>query len=497
MAHSVSTIDTETRRASSVRDSYQMFVGGRWISASSGATLESIDPTTQEVLATFPLAGPEDVDLAVAAAAEGHQEWSRASWEKRAQALRELARRLGEHAPEFAILDAIDGGIPVSGMRKDVQNGVDFLQYFAGLASELKGSTMESAEGSINYTLREPYGVVARIIPFNHPIQFAAAAVAAPVAAGNAVIVKPADQTPISALHFAELTQGLFPPGVINVVTGDGPTTGAAIVRHPGIPRIAFTGSVAAGRAVLREAAEHVKTVSLELGSKNPLIVFPDADVSLVARATVDAMNFRRGQGQSCGSPSRVFVHADIHDAFVEQLRALVEAFRIGDPLLEETDMGPLAYQAHYERVRRYVDVGTHEGARLVTGGGRPAGCNQGYFLEPTLFDGVTPEMRIAREEIFGPIVSILRWTDEGQTVAFANELPLGLTANVWTNDLSAAMRVSRALEAGYVWVNGRGQRPLGAPFGGYKYSGIGKENDLDELLSYTRIKNVNMSLLH
>jgi betaine-aldehyde dehydrogenase len=477
------------------RTRYEMFIGGEWTAAASGATIETIDPTTEVAIATVPLGGHEDVDRAVAAAQVGQNEWKRLTWQQRAQLLRELAARLAEHAREFAELDAIDGGIPVTGMKKDVQNGVDFLLYFAGLASELKGFTIETPQG-VNFTRREPYGIVGRIIPFNHPIQFAAAAIAAPLAAGNSVILKPADQTPVSALRFAELAADVLPPGVFNVVTGDGPTTGAAIVAHPLIPRIAFTGSVPTGRAVLRAAAEEIKAVSLELGGKNPQIVFPDVDLEKVALATVDAMNFRRGQGQSCGSPSRVYVHADIHDDFVEALKQLVEAFVVGDPLSSEADMGPLAYAAHYDRVNGFVESGKSEGARLVTGGGRPSAWDRGYFLEPTIFDRVEPDMKIAREEIFGPVVSVLSWTDEQQVLDSANGLRLGLTANIWTNDLSAAMRLSREVEAGYVWVNGRGQRPFGAPFGGYKLSGLGKENDLDELLSYTRVKNVSLSPL-
>jgi betaine-aldehyde dehydrogenase len=488
----VSTARTRGR----IRKTYGMFIGGSWVEAASRQTIASVDPTTEETLASVPLAGPEDIQRAVDAASQAQREWGALSWQERARLLRELARRLQEHATEFCELDAIDGGIPVTGMKKDVQNGVDFLLYFAGLASELKGWTIEVPGAGINYTQREPYGVVGRIVPFNHPLQFAAAAIAAPLAAGNSVILKPAEQTPISALRLAELTQDLLPAGVVNVVTGDGPMTGAAIVAHPGVPRIGFTGSVAGGRAVLRAAAEHIKSVSLELGGKNPLIVFADVDVAAVARATVDAMNFRRGQGQSCGSPSRVFVHAEIHDAFVEELKTSMDTLLVGDPLLGETDMGPLAFAAHYERVTGYVEAGKQEGARLVTGGRRPAGSERGYFLQPTLFDRVEPSMRIAREEIFGPVVSTLAWTNEEAVLAEANALPLGLTANIWTNDLSAALRFAGRIQAGYVWINGRGQRPFGAPFGGYKESGLGKENDLDELLSYTRVKNVNVSPL-
>jgi betaine-aldehyde dehydrogenase len=486
--------DTHAEKVKALtRERYEMFVGGEWVSAASGATMDTIDPTTERAIAAVPLASAEDVDRAVAAAVKGQEEWKRLTWQQRAQLMRDLAQKVSEHAGELAELDAIDGGIPVTGMKKDVQNAVDFLLYFAGLASEVKGWTIETAQG-VCYTRREPYGVVGRIIPFNHPIQFAASAVAAPLAAGNSVVLKPAEQTVVSALRFAELASGILPPGVLNVVTGDGPTTGAAIVSHPLVPRIAFTGSVSTGRAVLRAAAEEIKVVTLELGGKNPLIVFPDVDVHQVALATVDAMNFRRGQGQSCGSPSRVYVHEAIHDEFVETLKGLVDELEVGDPLSSASDMGPLAYADHYDRVIGYVASGKSEGARLVTGGERPKGRDRGYFLKPTVFDRVEPSMAIAREEIFGPVVSVLSWSDEDDVLAAANALRLGLTAYIWTNDLSAAMRFSREIEAGYVWVNGRGQRPFGAPFGGFKQSGLGTENDLEELLSYTRVKNVNIS---
>jgi betaine-aldehyde dehydrogenase len=486
--------DTHAEKVKALtRERYEMFVGGEWVSAASGATMDTIDPTTERAIAAVPLASAEDVDRAVAAAVKGQEEWKRLTWQQRAQLMRDLAQKVSEHAAELAELDAIDGGIPVTGMKKDVQNAVDFLLYFAGLASEVKGWTIETAQG-VCYTRREPYGVVGRIIPFNHPIQFAASAVAAPLAAGNSVVLKPAEQTVVSALRFAELASGILPPGVLNVVTGDGPTTGAAIVSHPLVPRIAFTGSVSTGRAVLRAAAEEIKVVTLELGGKNPLIVFPDVDVHQVALATVDAMNFRRGQGQSCGSPSRVYVHEAIHDEFVETLKGLVDELEVGDPLSSASDMGPLAYADHYDRVIGYVASGKSEGARLVTGGERPKGRDRGYFLKPTVFDRVEPSMAIAREEIFGPVVSVLSWSDEDDVLAAANALRLGLTAYIWTNDLSAAMRFSREIQAGYVWVNGRGQRPFGAPFGGFKQSGLGTENDLEELLSYTRVKNVNIS---
>lgn len=472
-----------------------MFVDGKWRAAGSGAMSTSVDPTTEELLATIPLADAEDVDLAVGAATRAAPGWAATSWQDRAAALREFAARIALNSAELAACDALDGGIPVSGMQKDVRNAIDFIQYFASLASEAKGTTIPTGPGTLSYTTREPYGVVGRIVPFNHPVQFAAAGIAGPLAAGNAIILKPAEQTPISALHLAELAEDIFPAGVLNVVTG-GAATGAAVVAHPGVPRIAFTGSVASGQAVLRSAADNVKAVTLELGGKNPLVIFPEIDVQAVSRAAVQAMNLRRGQGQSCGSPSRIYVHADIHDRFLDELRRLVETFRIGDPLLDETEMGPLAYQAHYERVCGYVDIGHAEGAELVTGGSRPQGLDRGYFLEPTIFSGVTSDMRIAREEIFGPVMSILKWHDEDRVLEEVNGLPLGLTANIWTDNLSTAMRFAAGVQHGYVWVNGQGQRPFGAPFGGHKHSGLGVENNLDELLSYTQTKNVHISSL-
>ena len=485
--------DRDSRLRQRTRERYGMFVGGEWVNAASGASMETIDPTTETTIATVPLGGTEDVDRAVTAAAGAQREWGELTWQQRAGVLREVAQRLADNADEFAELDAIDGGIPVTGMKKDVQNGVDFLLYFAGLASELKGTTLESPSG-VNFTLREPYGVVGRIIPFNHPIQFAAAAVAGPLAAGNTVVLKPSDATPISALRFAELIADLLPVGAVNVVTGDGQATGAAIVSHPLIPRIAFTGSVATGRAVLRGAAEHIKSVTLELGGKNPQIIFPDVDIERAALATVDAMNFRRGQGQSCGSPSRVYVHASIHDAYVEQLKMLVEAMVVGDPLERETDMGPLAYKAHYERVVSLSNplLPRERGSsRAVADRPRSSAAISSSQRSSI---GSTPSMKIACEEIFGPVVSILPGPTRRTCWPRPTSLSVGLTANIWTNDLTVALRFSHAIEAGYVWVNGRGQRPFGAPFGGYKHSGLGKENDLEELLSYTKVKNVNIS---
>lgn len=494
----MTTISDDTAMArrvtAGIRERYDLYIGGEWVPAQAGGTVRSVDPTTEQVVTEVADADVADVARAVAAATAAAADWAALGWQTRARLLGNLADAVAAHADEFARMDAVDAGIPVDGMAKDVDNAVNTMRYFAGLASELKGQTIEAPGGGFNMTLREPYGVVGRIVPFNHPIQFAASGIAGPLAAGNAVVLKPGDTTPVSALRLAELAHGILPAGVLNVVTG-GLTAGAALVAHPGVPRIAFTGGVQSGRSVARAAADHLKAVTLELSGKNPLIVFPDVDIPAVAAAAVQAMNFNRGQAQSCGSPSRMLVHESIRAEFVDELVRRVEALTIGDPLTPGIAMGPLAFAAHYERVLGYIERGKEEGARLVTGGGRPDGIGSGgYFVAPTVFDDVTRDMVIAKEEIFGPVVSVLGWDDEADALSIANELPVGLTANIWTNDVSTALRFGRKVQAGYVWVNGVGQRPLGAPFGGYKLSGMGNENSLDELLSFTMTKNLSIN---
>jgi betaine-aldehyde dehydrogenase len=474
----------------------RMRIGGQEVDAASGAVLEAVDPTTESVLATFPDAGAEDVDRAVEAARAAAPGWRDLGWKRRAALLRELSARIADEAERLARLDVRDSGNPLTGMRTDVAQASDELLFYAGIAPQTGGTTAPLAVDTMSWTEREPYGVVGRIVPFNHPFKFAAGKAAAPLAAGNAVVVKPGEQTSLSALELARIAADVLPPGVLNVVTGRGATAGAALVAHPDVPRIAFTGSVPTGRAVLRGAAEQVKHVSLELGGKNPIVVFPDADPVRAARAAVAGMNIARCTGQSCGSTSRLFVHDDVRGPFLEALVARLSELRIGDPLQEDTEVGPLAFRAHHERVTGYVESGRREGATLVHGGTRPSHLERGFFLEPTVFADVEDGMTIAREEIFGPVMSVLSWRDWDDVVARANATRLGLTANVWTNDVSTAIRTARALEAGYVYVNGSGRRPAGMPFGGWKHSGLGKENGLQELLSYTREKSVTVTLL-
>jgi betaine-aldehyde dehydrogenase len=403
-----------------------------------------------------------------------------------------LAERIEKHADELALMDAVDSGNAIVGMRGDMTWTADSLRYFAGLITEIKGETSSQGPRHINLTRRQPYGVVAKINPFNHPFRFCAEKAAAPLAAGNCVVIKGSEQAPLSSLRLGELCEGIFPKGVVNIITGDG-ATGAALVRHRDVQRIGFVGSVPTGRAIAREAASGLKRVSLELGGKNPIIIFPDADPKKAAAAAIKGMNMNR-QGQSCSSTSRVFVHASLHKVVTEELVKQAEALPVGVPWLKENDVGPIVSQRQHDRIVDFIASAKSEGAKLLTGGGKPADklLHRGLFIAPTVFDAVTPAMRIGREEIFGPVMSVLTWDDYEDMLAKANGLEYGLTAAIVTNDLARAMETADRIEAGYVWINSSG-RYLGAPYGGWKQSGIGEEECFDELLSYTQVKNINL----
>ena len=469
-----------------------LFIGGEWVEAGSGRTITTINPSNGDVLGEVPRADEADVDRAVAAAKAAFPAWAALPVEKRSDYLTRLAETIEEQADHLALMDAVDSGNAVSGMRGDMQWTADTLRYFAGLVTEIKGETMTRQPGHLNLTLRQPYGVVAKINPFNHPFRFCAEKAASALAAGNTVVIKGPEQAPLSSLKLGELCQQIFPPGVVNIVTGDG-ATGSAMVRHRDVQRIGFVGSAETGRIIAREAAEGLKEVTLELGGKNPIIIFPDADPQKAAKAVVKAMNMNR-QGQSCSSTSRVLVHASLHDAVGAELVNVASAIPIGLPWLEGAEMGPLVSRQQYDRVLRYIEFGHEDGARLLTGGGPPsnADLNNGFFVAPTVFDDVTPQMRIGSEEIFGPVMSIMSWSDFDEMIGIANGVMYGLTASIVTNDFNAAMRAAELVEAGYVWINSAG-RYLGAPYGGWKQSGIGKEESFEELLSYTRVKNINM----
>jgi betaine-aldehyde dehydrogenase len=411
---------------------------------------------------------------------------------ERARCLELLAKRIRDQRNELGLMDALDAGNAVVGMRADMDWTADSLEYFAGLITEIKGETSSQGPRHLNLTLRQPYGVVGKINPFNHPFRFCAEKAAAPLAAGNCLVIKGSEQAPLSSLKLGELCDGIFPPGVVNIVTGDA-VAGEAIVRHPDVPRIGLVGSVEAGRRVSMAAAEQLKRVSLELGGKNPIVIFPDADPKKAAAAAIKGMNMNR-QGQSCSSTSRVFVHASLHKAVLDEIVRLASALPVGFPWIESNELGPIVSEKQFQRVMGYIEAGKQEGAELVTGGAKPAApaLAGGYFIQPTVFDGVRDTMRIAREEIFGPVMSVMTWTDVDDVFSRANALSYGLTAAIVTNDLAQAMEAAHRLDAGYVWINGNG-RYLGAPYGGWKSSGLGVEETFDELLSYTQIKNVHM----
>ncbi|MCW2793733.1 MAG: aldehyde dehydrogenase [Nocardioides sp.] len=476
---------------------YPMLVDGELCASAAGEWIVSLDPSTEEPLGKVPAGSRLDVERAVASAERAAGPWAATSATDRAALVRELARRATSRAPELLELEVRDTGNTKSRMVKDVSMATTLMEYFAGLALELKGETIPASATGLHFSVREPYGVVGRILAFNHPFMFAASRLAAPLVAGNTVVLKPSEESPLSTSILAELCADVFPPGVVSIVTGTGREAGAALVQHPAVRRLSFIGSVPTGMEIQRLAATtSVKHVSLELGGKNPFVVFPDADPAAVSAAAVAAMNFGH-QGQSCGSTSRLLVHADLYDEVVDRVAASMAAIKVGMPLRDDTGMGPLNSARHLANVRSHVAAAHEDGARLVTGGGRPRGgeFDRGYWLEPTLFADVTPDMRLFRNEVFGPVLGITRWTDDDDLWGMVNGVDYGLTASIWTNDLNRALLAARAVRAGYVWINGTSSHFPGTNFGGVKQSGLGSEEGLDELLSFTEQKTVNIFL--
>ena len=381
-------------------------------------------------------------------------------------------------------------------MRIDVEGAAKQLEYFAGLGAEIKGETIPSSPQHFSFTLREPFGVVGRITAYNHPLMFVSR-IGATLMAGNTIVIKPAEQTPISSLEMAHDAKDIFPPGVVNIITGNGRDAGAPLVKHPAVRRVAFTGSVEVGREIMRGAADGLKTISLELGGKNPMIVFPDADIEKAAASAFLGMNYTTCQGQSCGSTSRLFLHEKIHDEFLARLVEKVKTIRLGMPIEEDTEMGCVVSQRQFDKVMSYIELGKKEGALPLAGGGRPSSplLQRGFFVEPTVFDQVDSKMRLAREEIFGPVQSVIRWSDADQALEMANSVEYGLTASIWTRDFARAFRLASQVESGFVWINDSSKHFLGVPFGGYKQSGLGREECFADMLSYTQVKSVNVSL--
>lgn len=486
----------EARAQELLQREYRMLIGGEMVGAQSGRTYETHSPSDGRFLANVPYGQAEDVNMAVAAAEAAFPAWSKTPLTERAAKLREFIKVLQDNKIDIGIIDALDSGNPVTAMIGDVDFSCRLIDYQVGIAIEVKGQTLPSMGDNWLLTRREPYGVVARIIAYNHSALFTAVKFPAPLLMGNTLIIKAPDQDPLPSLLIGELAAKIFPPGVVNIITGDGSITGDTLVRHPKVKRISLIGSVVTGRKVSEAAAQAgVKHVSLELGGKNPIIIFPDADIDKVVEGIANGMNCHWSQGQSCGSTTRAFLHEEVHDLVLEKLKARLNKIRIGNPLNPETQMGCLVSEAQFTKVMSYINLGKDEGATLLCGGAKPEGeqFEKGYFVQPTVFHDVTMRMRIAQEEIFGPVLSVLKWNDIEDVVQQANSVEYGLTASIWTKDLNTAMNMAERIEAGYVWINGSGAHFLGAPFGGHKQSGIDSEEGIEELYSFTQIKTVSI----
>ncbi len=474
---------------------FRMLVGGEFVDGDSAT--ETVDPSTGRVLTEVPEASPADVGRAVAAARAAQPGWAAAGHAGRSAAFERFARLLEAEAEDLAVLEAIDSGNPVRAMRQDVAISVAYVRGWPGMAQQMGGQVIPASPDGLHYTTSAPYGVVGRITAFNHPLMFAATRPLPALITGNAVVLKPSPQTPLTTLRLAELFAEAFPPGVVNVVTG-GADAGDALVTHPDVKRIAFTGSVPVGLLIQRRAAEsgRVKHLSLELGGKNAMVVFPDVDVAAAADGAVEGMNLTVCQGQSCGSNSRILVHRAVHDEFVAALAERVSRLRVRTAYEESADMGPVVSAAQLGRVTGFLERAVSDGATLVTGGDRPAGVpGEGFFVTPAVLTGVRPAMEVAQEEVFGPVVSVLPWDDYDEMLRVANGVEFGLTASVWTSDLDLAHRTAALLDAGYVWVNDSSRHYLGTPFGGTKDSGTGREESVEELWSYVEQKAVHVRL--
>jgi aldehyde dehydrogenase (NAD+) len=475
----------------------KLLINNEWRDASGGKTMEVINPATEETIATVAAADKADVDAAVASArAALNGPWGRMSARERGRLVSRLADRLMERADEVARLETLHNGKPIFESRQiEIPAAAECLEYYAGWADKVMGETIPVKGNYLTYTLREPLGVVAAIVPWNFPLLLAAWKVAPALATGNVVILKPASQTPLTAIALGEIAVEVgLPPGVLNVITGPGSSVGQAIVEHPGIDKIAFTGDTSTGKGIMRSAADTLKKITLELGGKSPNIVLPDADIDAALRGATTGIFY--GKGEVCAAGSRLLVDKSIKDEFMEKLAARARKMVAGDPLDPRTRYGALASKKQLETVTRYVDVAKKEGALLVAGGARAdIGTGKGYFFQPTVFDKVTPEMTIAREEIFGPVLATIEFSDLDEAIARANDSQYGLAAAVWTRDVKKAHYVARRLQAGTVWINTYNVYDTAAPFGGYKASGFGREMSSHALEHYTQVKSVWVDL--
>lgn len=475
----------------------KLLINNEWRDASGGKTMEVINPATEEVIATVASADKQDVDEAVKAARAAFDgPWGKMSARERGRLVSKLADRLMEKADEVARLETLHNGKPIFESRQiEIPAAAECFEYYAGWADKIMGETIPVKGNYLTYTLREPLGVVAAIVPWNFPLLLAAWKVAPALASGNVVILKPASQTPLTAIALGEIAVEVgLPPGVLNVITGPGSTVGQAIVEHPGIDKIAFTGDTSTGKGIMRAAADTLKRITLELGGKSPNIVLADADIDAALRGATTGIFY--GKGEVCAAGSRLLVEASIKDQFMEKLAARAKKMVAGDPMDPKTRYGALASKKQLETVQRYVDIAKKEGATLVAGGERAdIGTGKGYFFQPTVFDNVAPDATISREEIFGPVLATITFADLDEAIALANGSQYGLAAAVWTRDVKKAHYVARKLQAGTVWINTYNVYDTAAPFGGYKASGFGREMSAHALEHYTQVKSVWVDL--
>jgi len=472
------------------------WIDGAFDDSRVNGTIDVSDPATSRLIARVAEAGEDGLARAVAAAENAFPAWRTTPARDRAALVQGLADRIATNADRLAQLDSLDTGNPITAMRADIAKGVRTMSDAAGLALQMKGEVFPLP--GLHYTQREPWGVVGRMITFNHPAMFTCARLGSALVAGNTVVLKPSELAPLAALAIAELTAGLLPDGVVNVVVG-GPATGSALVRHPSVLRISFTGSTATALRIQRAAAEsgRMKTLSFELGGKNPIVVFPDVDVDEAAAAIVRGMNYTRVQGQSCGSTSRLVIHESIARPILDRVAEQAGRIRIGLPADATTEMGSMITPQARDRCLQVVQRAVLDGARVIAGGGVPSdpALANGAFIQPTVVERVAPGSEIALEEVFGPVLAAVTFGDEDEALAIANSGQYGLTAAVWTQDIDRAFRVVGRLEAGYVWVNDVETRFPAVPFGGWRDSGVGLEHGLEEILSFTRVRAVNVRL--
>jgi aldehyde dehydrogenase (NAD+) len=476
---------------------HNLLINNEWRGAAAGETMDVVNPATEDVIAQVPSASAADLDQAVAAArAALDGPWGQMSARERGRLVRKLGERLLERADEVSRLETLHNGKPISESRHiEIPAAAECFEYYGGWSDKVMGETIPVKGNHLAYTLREPIGVVAAIVPWNFPLLLASWKVAPALACGNTVVLKPASQTPLTALALGEIAVEVgLPPGVLNVLTGPGSVLGQAIVEHPGIDKIAFTGDTSTGKGIMRGAAGTLKRITLELGGKSPNIVLGDADIDAAIRGATIGIFY--GKGEVCAAGSRLLVDRSIKSEFIDKLAARARKMTAGDPMDPRTRFGALSSKKQLETVLGYIDAGKREGATLVAGGARTdIGTGKGYFVQPTVFADVRPEMTIAREEIFGPVLASIEFADIDEAIARANDTPYGLAAGVWTRDIKKAHYIARKLQAGTVWINTYNVYDTAAPFGGYKQSGFGREMSAHALEHYTQIKSVWVDL--